>query len=342
MDKLLTIVIPTYNMQDYLRQCLDSLIVPAELMPLLEVLVINDGSKDHSSAIAHEYETKYPDTFRVIDKENGNYGSCVNRGLAEANGKFIKVLDADDSLYTEGMVDLLGRLKDEEADIILTSYCKVDKLGQVTEIISFDLKESNIGFFGEIPSAVYYEMHAIIYCTQLLKQIHYVQTEGVSYSDSEWVIKPMFAISTYTYYDICLYKYLVDRPGQTMDPLVRVRKIGDSMSVYRSILLHSKRFDCASGNSYGKSSIENFLKGNARVIYKLGLIEQSPNEFKYYKMKDFDRFLKEQRYDIYKFLEKNMKTRGVPFHYLRFWHLFHIRFPFYSIKSLVHVFEKQQ
>ena len=72
MEKILTIVIPTYNMQDYLRRCLDSLIVPEEQMQRLEVLVVNDGSEDNSSAIAHEYQDKYPDTFRVVDKENGN------------------------------------------------------------------------------------------------------------------------------------------------------------------------------------------------------------------------------------------------------------------------------
>ena len=72
MEKILTIVIPTYNMQDYLHRCLDSLIVPEEQMKHLEVLVVNDGSKDNSSAIAHEYQNKYPDTFRVIDKDNGH------------------------------------------------------------------------------------------------------------------------------------------------------------------------------------------------------------------------------------------------------------------------------
>ena len=85
MQKLLTIVIPTYNMQDYLHRCLDSLVLyDGTLMEQLEVLVINDGSKDNSSAIAHEYEAKSPNTFLVIDKENGNYGSCINRGLKEA------------------------------------------------------------------------------------------------------------------------------------------------------------------------------------------------------------------------------------------------------------------
>mgnify|MGYP002624493917 CR=1 FL=1 len=93
MNKTLTIVVPTYNMDRYLERCLDSLILPEMLMERLEVLVVNDGSKDKSSEIAHSYEKKYPQTFRVIDKENGNYGSCVNRGLKEATGKYIKNLD---------------------------------------------------------------------------------------------------------------------------------------------------------------------------------------------------------------------------------------------------------
>ena len=93
-----SVAVITYNMQDYLNRCLDSLVIEPSLMEQLEVLVVNDGSKDSSSAIAHEYEAKFPCTFRVIDKENGNYGSCVNRGLAEAQGKYIKVLDADYSV----------------------------------------------------------------------------------------------------------------------------------------------------------------------------------------------------------------------------------------------------
>ena len=70
-------------MEPYLRHCLDSLIIDKG-MDELEVFVINDGSKDRSSKIAREYQDKYPNTFYVIDKVNGNYGSCINRGLKEA------------------------------------------------------------------------------------------------------------------------------------------------------------------------------------------------------------------------------------------------------------------
>ena len=97
MAKILTVVIPTYNMEKYLDRCLTSLIVTNnDLLERLEVIVVIDGAKDRSSEIAHSYQIRYPQTFIVIDKENGNYGSCVNRGVAEATGKYIKILDADD------------------------------------------------------------------------------------------------------------------------------------------------------------------------------------------------------------------------------------------------------
>ena len=94
MEKVLTVVIPTYNMERYLERCLSSLVISPGMMEELEVLVINDGSKDCSSEIGHSFEAQYPNTFRVIDKKNGNYGSCINRGLKEARGKYIKILDS--------------------------------------------------------------------------------------------------------------------------------------------------------------------------------------------------------------------------------------------------------
>ena len=81
MNKLLTLVIPTYNMEAFLPDCLNTLIVEDELMSLLEVLIIIDGSTDQSAQIGQKFADRYPDTFRVILKSNGNYGSCVNRGI---------------------------------------------------------------------------------------------------------------------------------------------------------------------------------------------------------------------------------------------------------------------
>ena len=94
-DKILSLVVPTYNMEKYLPACLDS--VTDELIgDSLEVIVVNDGSTDRSPDIIRQYEQKRPDLIKVIDKPNGHYGSCVNAGLAVATGKYFKILDADD------------------------------------------------------------------------------------------------------------------------------------------------------------------------------------------------------------------------------------------------------
>jgi glycosyltransferase involved in cell wall biosynthesis len=95
-----------YNMEQYIDQCLSSLII-GEGMEDLEVLVINDGSRDSSLSLARKYEQQYPQTYRVIDKENGNYGSCINRGLAECTGRYVRVLDADDYLETSNLAEFV-------------------------------------------------------------------------------------------------------------------------------------------------------------------------------------------------------------------------------------------
>ena len=118
--KLLSIVIPTYNTEQYLRRCLDS-VLTSEVLPELEVLVVNDGSKDRSPEIAREYEARYPDTVTLIDKENGGHGSTINEGLRAATGKYFRVLDSDDWFDTCNFVKFFAALHDCDEDVVITS-----------------------------------------------------------------------------------------------------------------------------------------------------------------------------------------------------------------------------
>ena len=95
-EKLLSISIAAYNVEQYLVKTLQSLILDAEHMKVLEVIIVNDGSKDNTSQIGQEYVLKYPDTFKLINQENGGYGSTINTSLAVARGKYYKLLDGDD------------------------------------------------------------------------------------------------------------------------------------------------------------------------------------------------------------------------------------------------------
>ena len=115
--KLLTIAIPSYNSENYLSKCIESLLPGGEDV---EILVVNDGSKDNTSAIGHEYEAKYPGIVKVIDKENGGHGSAVNAGVEHATGLFFKVVDSDDWVKKSAYLEILEKLKDfAGSDVII-------------------------------------------------------------------------------------------------------------------------------------------------------------------------------------------------------------------------------
>ena len=228
MEKILTIIVPTYNMEKYLRNCLDSLIVDEEGMKQLEVLVINDGSKDSSSQIAHEYQDKYPDTFHVIDKENGNYGSCINRGLKEATGKYVKVLDADDSFDNKGFKSYLKLLHDLDVDLIVSDYVIVDEKGSVKSRSDRKLASNCIMNITDAIDEFLHpqiQMHAVAYKVQNLRDIDYYQTEGIFYTDQEWMFMPMTTVDTLYYFPVVIYRYLVGRAGQTVEMEAHIRNI---------------------------------------------------------------------------------------------------------------------
>lgn len=119
MEKLLTIIIPVYKVEAYIRKCLDSIIIDPDLMSLMDVLIINDGTPDNSAEISREYVKRYPGIFRQIDKENGGHGSVWNLGVKEAFGKYVKFLDSDD--WLENLDKMLIKLKDTDVDLIITS-----------------------------------------------------------------------------------------------------------------------------------------------------------------------------------------------------------------------------
>lgn len=122
VNKILSIIIPTYNMELYLKRCIDSLVTAKQTLGDTEIIVVNDGSKDKSLSIANGYKELYPESLIVIDKTNGNYGSCINAALKIASGKYIKVLDADDWFNTNALVEFVMCLKSLDVDLVLTDY----------------------------------------------------------------------------------------------------------------------------------------------------------------------------------------------------------------------------
>lgn len=236
MKKLLSIIIPSYNMEAYLPRCLDSLIVEAEQMSWLDVMIVNDGSTDTTSAIGHSYQDKSPDTFRVIDKQNGHYGSCVNAALEVAMGKYIRILDADDYFDNKEFRLYLDALKGVDTDVVVTDFNQVDSQGHVFfKAVNQNLVHGRVvNIENNIVGVLM--MHGLTYKTELLRRINYKQTEGILYTDSEWSFIPMMDAKTICYFHFKVYQYMLGREGQSMSKELEQKKMSHRVKVVRSIL----------------------------------------------------------------------------------------------------------
>lgn len=221
--KALSIIVPTYNVELYLDRCLSSL--PTDRVDL-EVLVIIDGSKDNSTIIAKSYKDKFPEVFKVIEKENGHYGSCVNVGLSLASGKYVKVLDADDYFCTENVSDYLDFAEKSKADLILSNSGRI-KNGIHDSYYSFNLPGYKELELKELTNNYLYSLphQCLAYRKDLIDSINYHQTEGCPYTDLEWVMFPMRAVSTIAFFPAVIYEYDLSREGQSVSEAVHCKEI---------------------------------------------------------------------------------------------------------------------
>lgn len=120
---LVTLIIPIYNAERYLRRCLDS--VAAQTFGDMEVLLMNDGSKDRSSAICREYEERDA-RFRTIDKENSGVSDTRNQGMQLARGKYLQFMDSDDWLTPDATQSLVEAAEKDQCDMVIADFYRVN------------------------------------------------------------------------------------------------------------------------------------------------------------------------------------------------------------------------
>ncbi|MBR6937583.1 MAG: glycosyltransferase [Prevotella sp.] len=248
MEKLLTVVVPVYKVEKYINKCLDSLVVPDKQMERLEVLAVNDGTPDNSALMAKEYEKKYPQTFKVIDKENGGHGSAWNRGVAEATGKYIKFLDSDDWFDNDDFSKLINRLEECTADVV---FCNLDKHYQKQGYVRhLKLSELNDGEIMRIADYDWPNWHNdskvfdFWYCTyrtSMIKSVHPLFLEKIFYDDAILFIAPMILGETFTYFDLNIYHYLLGREGQTMNMSSQIAHAKDYIKVCKSMIAFAEQ-----------------------------------------------------------------------------------------------------
>lgn len=273
-DKLLTIVVPSYNASKYLDFNLQSFLRPS-VPEKLEVIVVNDGSTDDTARIADAYHEKYPETVKVIHKENGGHGSGINAGLRAATGKYFKVVDADDWVDHEALERLLDYISSFDAaaanadtdmdtaqvqadakaqaqdkalfvpDIIFNNYYwrltdevkspdAYERKTEFTEPFS-GVEYHKVYDFESIADRCYVKMHNMTIRTDILRE-HQIQIdEHCYYVDMEYILYPMPYVRTIAFLPEFLYQYQIGRQGQSMDPAKMQRNAAQYDHVLASI-----------------------------------------------------------------------------------------------------------
>ena len=141
-EKLISVIVPVYNVEKYLEKSLDSIIEAA--IDDMEILIINDGSTDSSEEIIKKYENNYPELIRYIKKKNGGLGSVRNVGLKEAKGKYIASIDSDDTINSNFFIEAEKYLK-EDIDLVICDWLSIneDKTSFETAAIEWALRDRN-------------------------------------------------------------------------------------------------------------------------------------------------------------------------------------------------------
>lgn len=243
MDKIVSFIIPSYNVEKYLNTCLTSFL-NLDVIDKIEVIVVDDGSKDRTAQIAREYIERYPDVFRLISKENGGHGSAINVGTSVAVGRYIKVIDADDWVVTENLKYFVEKIQDCTADVVLNPYHQVDmKTGEKTVWKMF---LENYETFYTLEDVVQnwksfdrcFAFHGICYNREFYQKYRYELPEKIFYEDHEYTTIPCsYAKSIYPM-DLYLYQYLVGNSEQSVSVANRLKRMSHVEKVTEDLIYH--------------------------------------------------------------------------------------------------------
>lgn len=218
-SKILSIIIPAYNVEPYIERCLDSITNNIKHIDDLDIIVINDGSKDKTLELSLKYEKHYSQSVRVIDKPNGGWGTGINMGIQEAQGKYLKTLDSDDWFNSESLDEFIELLKNIDVDMVLTSLNEVNISGDERKIAmpgrfceqSLQIDEYLINNNYNLNAPI----HAVTYRTSLLKDTGFKVADKY-YGDLDYIITPLIHVNTIYISSINLYQYFIGREGQSI------------------------------------------------------------------------------------------------------------------------------
>ena len=248
--KLLSVAIPSYNSEAYLENCVNSLLPGGER---IEIIIVNDGSKDRTQEIGEELVKKYLGIVKLVNKENGGHGDAVNFGLASAEGLYFKVVDSDDKVDKDSLFEVLKVLEEHSApdtqlDMVIANYV-YDKEGvkhkKVMKYTGMIPQNKVIGWddVKYVIKGYYLLMHSLIYRTEVLRESGLKLPKHTFYVDNIFAYQPFPYVKKMYYINTNLYWYYIGRSDQSVNEKVMISRIDQQLKVNRIMLDSYDLFD---------------------------------------------------------------------------------------------------
>ncbi len=269
--KLLTVTVPCYNSQDYMANCIESLLPGGEQV---EIIIIDDGSKDNTGRIADEYAEKYPNIVRVIHQENGGHGEGINQGLKAATGKYFKVVDSDDTLSAD-LPAFLAKLEECEAqggvDLAVTNYYYVHSDGVGDRSINYSsvLPEGKIFRWEDTKPFRLHQMltiHSCTFRTEAMRKWGENLPKHVFYEDNLMVCKTLPHVHRMFYMNADLYRYWIGRPDQSVQQNIMSKRY------HHQILVTEKCFQSCHLDNIPEKRLKQYLHHELFMMFGISIL----------------------------------------------------------------------
>jgi glycosyltransferase involved in cell wall biosynthesis len=300
--KLLSVVIPCYNSQDYMRYCIESLLPGGENV---EILIVNDGSVDNTAEIANEYAKKYPTIVKAINQENGGHGEAVNTGIRNASGLYFKVVDSDDWVDIRAYLKILTTLNDlvsEEklVDMMISNFVYEKEGAKYKKVMKYEnvLPEGTVFTWDDIKSfrkGQYILMHSVMYRTQLIKECGLELPKHTFYVDNLFVYVPLEHVKKMYYMNVDFYRYFIGREDQSVQESVMIKRIDQQIKVNKLMLEQVQLENVTNLNlrRYMLHHLEIVTVVSAILLIRSGTAENLQ------KKKDLWKYIKEKDLELY-------------------------------------------
>ena len=299
-EKLLTVCVPSYNVERCLDRCLYTL-TSCKNAPYMDIIVVDDGSKDHTLDIAKEYEAQFPGIVRAVHKENGGHGSTINVAMDMAAGKYFRVVDSDDWVDSNELDRVMERMKNDgiDTDIISTNYhiVNLEKGTSAPIIQDFPVEYDKVLHLAEIDTKkAYFTMAGSMIKTSVLKQTGMKLQENTFYVDMEFILFPVPYIDTVMFIDAYIYKYSRGNKEQSVHIPNMVKRYDHHERVMKRIIEYRI---AVTMNGAQEQYYDSILKRVMFTHYGLCAVYCDDKEEGFRRLKSFDAFMEKTSPEMY-------------------------------------------